>query len=65
MSIVLKPKILDGKLCFFARAEGDAFVVTVEGQERLITRDSWNALRDAEVEGGDDLHQLDRWRDHR
>jgi hypothetical protein len=37
-------KLLDGQAACFVRSEGELFVVSVNGQERTISRDAWRLL---------------------
>jgi len=48
---VLLAKILDGRPASFVRMQGDGFVVSVDGRERMISRALWRRLPDLEVEG--------------
>jgi hypothetical protein len=41
---ILLAKLLDGQAARFVRSEGELFVVSVNGQERTISRDAWRLL---------------------
>jgi len=58
MTGVLLAKLLGGQAASFVRLEGEAFIVSVDGQEQSVSRDVWRSL--PELEGqrqGDHLHQ--------
>jgi hypothetical protein len=41
---VLLAKLLDGQPASFVRLECNCFIVSVNGQERLVSRDVWRTL---------------------
>jgi len=57
---ILLAKLLDGHFASFVRAEGDFFVVNVNGQERTISRDAWRLLPEKQVQEQDRIHHLHR-----
>jgi hypothetical protein len=62
---VLLSKVLDGRLASFVRAEGEFFIVSVDGQERAVSRDLWRRLSEQQVGEVDRFHHLDHHRRHR
>jgi hypothetical protein len=61
---VLLGKVLDGRLASFVRAEGEVFIVSVDGQEKTVSRDFWRGLPEQRVEEGDRVHHLGHHRRH-
>lgn len=49
VELVLKPKLVDGRLGFFIKANGEMFIVRVGDEERLIPRDHWRSLTDCDI----------------
>jgi len=49
MAEVLLTKLLEGNPASFVRLEGDAFIVSVDGQERLVSREVWRSLPELKV----------------
>jgi hypothetical protein len=47
---ILLKKLLDGDLASFVRSEGDLFIVTINGQERAVSRDMWRLLPEQHVQ---------------
>ena len=62
---ILLGKVLDGRLARFVRAEGEFFIVSVDGQEQAISREVWRELPDQQVEEEDRVLDLDHQRKHR
>jgi hypothetical protein len=63
MSSPFLPKLLDGKEATFLRLEGsDQFVVEVEGEERMVSRDEWRSLPDQTPTKRDRVYHLDHHR---
>jgi hypothetical protein len=56
---VLLAKLLEGHPASFVRLEGDAFIVSVNGQERSVSRDVWRSLSELEGQRQGRLHHLD------
>ena len=56
MAAILLAKLLEGQAASFVRLEGDTFIVTVNGQERSVSRDVWRSL--PELEGQRQGHHL-------
>ena len=46
--MVLLAKLLEGQPASFVRLEGDSFIVSVNGHERLVSRDVWRSLPELE-----------------
>lgn len=61
---ILLAKRLDGHLASFVRSEGEVFIVSVDGQERTISRDAWRLLPEQEVLEKDRVHHLHHHRGH-
>jgi hypothetical protein len=62
---ILLQKLLNGQLASFVRAEGEAFIVSVNGQELAISREVWWRLPEQTVEEKDRIldfhhHRRDR-----
>jgi len=62
---ILLGKVLDGQLACFVRAEGEFFIVSVDGQEQAVSRDLWRGLPEQQVREEDRVHHLDHHRRHR
>jgi len=63
LAAILLGKVLDGHLASFVRADGDVFIVSVDGQERTVSRELWRGLPDQKVQERDRVHHLDyHWR---
>ena len=62
MAGILLGKILDGHLARFVRAEGEFFIVSVEGEERTVSRELWKGLPEQQVQEKD---RVDHHRRHR
>jgi hypothetical protein len=54
--MILLAKLLEGQPASFVRHEGDSFIVSVNGQERMVSRDVWRSL--PELEGQRQGHHL-------
>ena len=65
MAAILLAKLLDEHLASFVRSEGDFFIVSVNGQERTISRDAWRLLPEQEAGAQDRVHHLHHNRGHR
>jgi len=65
VAAILLAKLLDGHLASFVRSEGDFFIVSVNGQERTISRDAWRLLPEQETGAQDRVHHLHHHRGHR
>ena len=50
MAGILLAKLLEGQPALFVRLEGEAFIVSVNGQERAVSRDVWRLLPELEGE---------------
>jgi hypothetical protein len=50
LAAILLGKVLDGHLASFVRADGDVFIVSVDGQEQAISRDLWRGLPEQQVQ---------------
>ena len=48
---ILLAKLLEGHSASFVRLEGDSFMVSVNGQERSISRAIWRSLPELEGQG--------------
>ena len=56
---VLLGKVLDGRLASFVRADGELFVISVDGQEKTVSRDLWRGLPEQKVAADRDcVHHL-------
>ena len=55
---VLLGKVLDGRLASFVRADGELFVISVDGQEKTVSRDLWRGLPEQQVADRDCVHHL-------
>ena len=64
MAGVLLGKVLDGRLASFVRAEGEVFIVSVDGQEKTVSRDFWRGLPEQQVLEEDRSRHLDHHRSH-
>jgi hypothetical protein len=60
--VELEAKRLDGHLASFLRAEGELFIVSVNGTERMISQGVWRLLPEQEVPEPDLLHHLQHGR---
>ena len=65
MSGILLGKVLDGHLARFVRAEEEFFIVSVDGQERTVSRELWRGLPEQKVQERDRVHHLGYNRRHR
>ena len=65
LASVLLGKVLGGQLACFVRAEGEFFIVSVDGQEQTVSRDLWRGLPEQLVQERDRIHHLDHHRGHR
>jgi hypothetical protein len=59
---MLLPKIMDGDLVSFVRAEGGFFVVQLNGRERAISREAWRLLPEQVPHEQDGVYQLHHYR---
>jgi hypothetical protein len=57
VAAVLLNKFLDGRSTSFARC-GGSFVVSVNGQERTVSRDLWRSLPELEAAERDPAHHV-------
>jgi hypothetical protein len=48
MTGVLLAKLLGGQPASFVRLEGDAFIVSVDGQHQTVSREVWRSLPELE-----------------
>jgi hypothetical protein len=55
---ILLAKLLDGRLAFFVRSEGELFVVSVDGEERTVSREIWRMLPEQPAQEKDRVHHL-------
>ena len=55
---ILLAKLLDGQPACFVRSEGEFFVVSVNGQERTISRDAWRLLPEQPAQQRDGVRDL-------
>jgi hypothetical protein len=53
---ILLAKFLEGHLASFVRSEGELFIVSVNGQERTISRDAWRLLPEQQAGAQDRVH---------
>jgi hypothetical protein len=58
VATVLLAKLLQGYAATFVRSEGEHFVVSVNGQERTISREAWRSLPDDTARAQRPAHQL-------
>lgn len=63
MAGILLAKFLDGDLASFVRSEGEFFVVSVNGEERTISREIWRLLPEQQIREQDRVHHPDHRRD--
>lgn len=55
---ILLAKLLDGQPACFVRSEGELFVVSVNGEERTISRDAWRLLPEQPAKERDGVRDL-------
>ena len=55
---ILLAKLLDGQPACFVRSEGEFFIVSVNGQERTISRDAWRLLPEQPARERDGVRAL-------
>jgi hypothetical protein len=65
LAAILLGKVLDGHLASFVRADGDVFIVSVDGQKQAVSRDLWRGLPEQQVQEKDRVHHFDDHRRHR
>jgi hypothetical protein len=61
---ILLNKLLDGHFASFVRSEGELFIVSMNGQERTISRDAWRLLPEQQAGAKDRVHHLHHHREH-
>ena len=64
MAGILLSKLLDGYFASFVRSEGELFIVSVNGQERTISRDAWRLLPEQPAGAHERVHHLHHHREH-
>ena len=58
MAGILLAKVLEGRLAFFVRSEGEVFIVSVDGEEREVSREVWKMLPEQEVQEKDRVYHF-------